>query len=422
MLELITHHLQLNNMRKVFRIEGAIQNYAWGGEMFIPSLMGLQNTDNEVFAEIWMGAHQRGSARMKVNGKEISLKDFIWGNPNALGEKVIKKFGKRLPYLFKVLDVNKMLSIQSHPTKKAAEIGYSAEEKAGIPITAFNRNYKDDNHKPEVMVAMTEFWLLHGFKSLEAIEEVLKSVPEFKMLLEYYQRILQKEVDKKLFYFYKNLMEMSQKTVDEILQPLAERLNLDFAAKKIKKSSPDYWAALAFRDNMLEGGHFDRGVFSIYIFNLVCLQKGEGIFQDAGIPHAYLEGVNMELMANSDNVFRGGLTVKYVDVKELLKHMVFESVTPNILNGTEIEEGVKVYKTPAPDFELTRISLKGFQIYNCTEVKTPETLIVMEGEVVVQSENEEFRLERGGAFFATSGAEYKIVSEGRSEIFKAAVP
>lgn len=409
-------------MRKVFPIKGAVQNYAWGGKEFIPKLMGKQNVDNQPFAEIWLGAHQRGPAMLKMNGKEVSLKDFIEKNPNVLGEKVIKQFGKTLPYLFKVLDVNKMLSIQTHPSKDAAVKGYYAEEKAGIPITAFDRNYKDDNHKPEVMVALTEFWLLHGFKSLEAIEEVLKSVPEFKMLLEYYQRILEKEVDNKLYHFYKNLMEMSQKTVDEILQPLAERLSLDFVAGKIPKSSPDYWVALAFRDNMLEGGHFDRGIFSIYIFNLVCLKRGEGIFQDAGIPHAYLEGVNMELMANSDNVFRGGLTVKHVDVKELLEHVVFEPVTPNILTGTEIERGVKVYKTSAPDFELTRILLKDFQTYNCTEVNSPETLIVMKGEVIVQSGKEEFRLERGGAFFAPNGSEYTLVSDGTSEVFKAAVP
>ena len=409
-------------MKKVFPIKGAIQNYAWGGKEFIPKLMSLQNADSQPFAEVWLGAHQRGPAQLNVDGKEISLKSFLEENPEALGEKVINKFGKRLPYLFKVLDVNKMLSIQTHPTKKAAEIGYYAEEKTGIPINAFNRNYKDDNHTPEVMVAMTEFWLLHGFKSLEAIEEVLKSVPEFKMLLEYYQRILQKEVDNKLFHFYKNLMEMSQRTVDEILQPLAERLSLDFVVNKLPKNSPDYWAALAFRDNMLEGGHFDRGVFSIYIFNLVCLQKGEGIFQDAGIPHAYLEGVNMELMANSDNVFRGGLTVKHVDVNELLEHVIFEPVIPNVLTGTEIDQGVKVYETPAPDFELTRIFLKDSEKYFCENAMTPETLIVMQGIVRVKSGNDEFRLERGGSFFATSGSEYTLVSDETAIIFKAAVP
>ncbi len=409
-------------MRKVFPIKGAVQNYAWGGKEFIPKLLGVQNTANQPFAEVWLGTHQRGSAILKMDGKEVLLKDFLEKNPEALGKKVINKFGKNLPYLFKVLDVNKMLSIQIHPTKKAAIAGYYAEEKGGIPINAFDRNYKDDNHKPEVMVAMTEFWLLHGFKSLEAIEAVLASVPEFKMLLEYYQRILQKEVDNKLFYFYKNLMEMSQKMVDEILKPLGERLSLAFSKNELKKSSPDYWAALAFRNNMLAGGHCDRGIFSIYIFNLVCLKKGEAIFQDAGIPHAYLEGVNMELMANSDNVLRGGLTVKHIDVKELLQHLIFEPVTPQVLIGNEIERGVKVYKTPAPDFELTRIFLKDFQVYHCTEVKTPETLIVMQGEVIVQSGDDEFRMERGGAFFATSGSEYTLVSDGTSEIFKAAVP
>jgi mannose-6-phosphate isomerase len=409
-------------MKDVFRIKGAIQNYAWGGKEFIPKLMNMLNVDDQPFAEVWLGAHQRSSAKMNLDGKEVSLNFFLENNPQALGDRVINNFGNRLPYLFKVLDVKQMLSIQTHPTKKAAENGFYAEEKKGIPITAFNRNYKDDNHKPEVMVAMTEFWLLHGFKSLEAIEDVLKSVPEFKMLSEYYQRILFRGVDNKLFYFYKNLMEMSQKMVDEILQPLAVRLSLDFIENKISKKSPDYWAALAFQNNRLKGGHFDRGVFSIYIFNLVCLQKGEGIFQDAGIPHAYLEGVNMELMANSDNVFRGGLTIKHVDVNELLKHMIFEEVVPNVLTGTEVDKGVKVYQTPAPDFELTRVFLNDLEKYSCENIMAPETLIVMEGAVKVQNVNDEFLLEKGEAFFASSGSKYTLVSEGASEVFKASVP
>ena len=152
------------------------------------------------------------------------------------------------------------------------------------------------------------------------------------------------------------------------------------------------------------------------------MQKGEGIFQDAGIPHAYLEGVNMELMANSDNVFRGGLTIKHVDVNELLKHMIFEEVVPNVLTGTEVDKGVKVYQTPAPDFELTRVFLNDLEKYSCENIMAPETLIVMEGAVKVQNVNDEFLLEKGEAFFASSGSKYTLVSEGASEVFKASVP
>jgi len=408
--------------QRVYPIRGAIQNYAWGGKEFIPKLFNIKNIENQPFAEIWLGAHQRGPAKILDNGNSIPLDEWLYHHPEALGERVTRKFGNRLPYLFKVLDVNAMLSIQTHPTKKAAEIGFAKENEEGIELTARNRNYKDDNHKPEVMVALTDFWLLHGFKSKEAIKEILNEVPEFASLAGSFKSISTKEVDNEIFHLYKSLMEMSQSQVDDILRPLGKRLSKAFAKNKIEKSNPDYWAALAFRDNMLEGGHFDRGIFSIYIFNLVQLQKGEAIFQDAGIPHAYLEGVNMELMANSDNVFRGGLTVKHVDVNELLQHMVFEPVVPNVLQGEEKKPNVKVYKTPAPDFELSQITLKDFEAYYCTEALTPETLIVMEGEVLVESGGKEFRMERGEAFFAPAESAYSMMSDGTAVIFMAAVP
>ena len=402
-------------MKKIHPIKGAVQNYAWGGESYIPKLLGIENADNQPFAEIWLGAHQRGPATLQEHGESISLDQWIAKNEDVLGESVIEKFGKRLPYLFKVLDVNKMLSIQSHPTKKAAEVGFERENKAGISLTARNRNYKDDNHKPEVMIAMTEFWLLHGFRSADEIETVLNEYSEFEPLRKYF-------VGKDIFKLYKTIMEMPQEEVDAILLPLKDNLNRAFRRNQLLKSRPSYWAALAFRDMELEGGHCDRGIFSIYLFNLVGLKKGEGIFQDAGVPHAYLEGVNMELMANSDNVFRGGLTVKHIDVKELLEHLVFDPVVPNILKGKEIQKGVKVFETPAPDFELTQIELKDFQDYEANEVATPETLIVMNGEVMVNCETDEYRMSRGDAFFAPAGSSYSILSEGNALVYKASVP
>ncbi|HFC00886.1 MAG TPA: mannose-6-phosphate isomerase, class I, partial [Phaeodactylibacter sp.] len=222
-------------MKKIYPLKAAVQNYAWGGTSFIPNLLNIQNADNQPFAEIWLGAHQRGPAQLNMDGEVFFLDKWLAQNPDALGEKVIEKFGKTLPYLFKVLDVNKMLSIQSHPTKKAAEIGFLKENKTGIPITAPHRNYKDDNHKPEVMVAMTDFWLLHGFQSEEAIEQILANVPEFEKLLFFFQKIKPKERESKIFQFYKYLMTMPVEEVDEILKPLGERLNIAFTKNKISK-------------------------------------------------------------------------------------------------------------------------------------------------------------------------------------------
>jgi len=395
-------------MSQLFPLKGAIQNYAWGGKTFIPELLGVENSEQEPFAELWMGAHNRGPAQVQHNGQSTTLDDFIAQNPqHTLGQAVAKKFDNRLPYLFKVLDVRKMLSIQSHPTKAQAEIGFQKENEIGVPLDAKHRNFKDDNHKPEIMVALTDFYLLHGFKSKVAIAETLRAVLEFAPLQE-------KFTGQDIFELYKFIMELPQEGVNKILAPLQQRLE---AENPFDKTQPDYWAYLAFQDYTTAEGNFDRGIFSIFLFNVVELKPGEGIFQDAGIPHAYLEGVNMELMANSDNVFRGGLTPKHIDVPELLQHLVVESVDPKILQGEQVSDTERVYRTPAPDFELSRIDLQAKQTYAQTAT-APDTLIVLEGKVEADGKT----YERGEIFFAPAGTTYSIKAVEKATLFRATVP
>ncbi|MEM8528793.1 MAG: mannose-6-phosphate isomerase, class I [Bacteroidota bacterium] len=396
-------------MSKIFPIKGVIQNYAWGGTQFIPNLIGTQNTGNEPFAELWMGMHHLGSAM--IEGSEQTLAAFIESDPKGiLGEKVAAQFDNRLPFLFKILDVNKMLSIQTHPTKQQAEIGFTKEEQAGVPITAKHRNFKDDNHKPEIMIALTDFWLLHGFQQASDIQTTLVSVPEFAPLLPYF-------ADQSIRDLYQHIMELSQAEVDELLAPLQERLSEE---NDWPKSSPDYWAKLAFED-YTRNGHFDRGIFSIYLFNLVNIPIGQAIFQDAGIPHAYLEGVNVELMANSDNVFRGGLTPKHIDVPELMNHLVTEGITPKILDGETLSDHEKVYRTPAPDFEVSRIQLSENEQYSRTS-DAPDILIVMEGQVEIRSDRKSFKRNRGEIFFVGHGVDYELLAEDNTVIYRASVP
>ena len=145
---------------KIFRIKGAVQHYSWGGYDFIPNLLGIKNDVQKPFAEYWLGAHPNHSSKMESTGE--FLHDFIKSHPNVLGESVRQKFGS-LPFLFKILDVRQMLSIQVHPAKEVAAQEYARENASGIPLTAAHRNYKDQNHKPELMVALDDFWLLHGY-------------------------------------------------------------------------------------------------------------------------------------------------------------------------------------------------------------------------------------------------------------------
>ena len=167
----------------IHRLKGAIQHYAWGGKHFLPNLLDIENTDKEPYAELWMGTHIKGPAKILNNKKPNDLREYIKKHPKQiLGKGVIAKFGEQLPFLFKVLDVNEMLSIQAHPNKKTAEVGFAKEEESGIDRMAPNRTYRDDNHKPEIAIAITNSWLLHGFKSIEGITEVL-AIPEFRVLV-----------------------------------------------------------------------------------------------------------------------------------------------------------------------------------------------------------------------------------------------
>ncbi len=299
---------------KIFRLRGKLQHYAWGGTVYLPRLLAIPNPEGRPFAEYWMGAHDNASSELILDpGGEFATKlnDYIRANPEELlGNYTAARFG-RLPYLLKILDVKDMLSIQVHPSKKDAEQAFLEENKKGIPLTAPDRNYKDDNHKPELMLALSEFWLLHGFKPVPSLTKIIRDIPELNFLEPVFEIGGYKEL-------YRAVMEMEPLKVNAVLQPLLDRILPAYREDRLSKDKEDFWAARAAL-TFNETGRIDRGIFSIYLFNLVNLHPGEAIFQDAGLPHAYLEGQNVEIMANSDNVLRGGLTPKHIDVPELLK-------------------------------------------------------------------------------------------------------
>ncbi len=400
-------------MQAVIPLNGVVQHYDWGGFHFLPQLLSTPNPENKPFAELWMGTHKKGTATASLPSGDISLADLIRQGPDqVLGEEVASYFQGRLPFLFKILDVRKMLSIQAHPTKKSAEIGFQRENEKGIPLTAFHRSYRDDNHKPEVMVALTDFWLLHGFKSTEAIAATLEEVPAFHVLQAVFETLDIKAL-------YQHIMELPQEEVDHILAPLKQQLDAKTADAAPEKSSPDYWAKLAFEDYTRDG-HYDRGIFSIYLFNLVFIPKGKGIFQDAGVPHAYLEGVNVELMANSDNVFRGGLTPKHIDVPELLKHLVFTPVNPKILEGEKETPIITNFSTPAPDFALSQLSFTNEHSQLEGKLASTATIyIVMSGTVEVVSAEKNFSFSQGSVFFVPAQQTIDIQSKGEALLFAA---
>ncbi len=400
--------MQLNE--RIFKLTGVIQHYAWGGHVFIPQLLNNNEPTDKPSAEYWMGAHPSAPSKLLIGQDWVSLNQLIAENPaTTITTSVMGRFGE-LPYLFKVLDVKDMLSIQVHPTKESAEIGFAEENKAGIPINAPHRNYKDQNHKPEVMVALSEFWLLHGFKSKEALEEVLMNTQELTVLFPLFRQTGIKGL-------YQFVMEMEQDDVNNMLAPLVKRAIRLKKEGSIDKTNPGWWAAKLYEENGITE-NIDRGIFSIYFFNIVYVDKGGAVFQKAGVPHAYLEGQNIELMANSDNVLRGGLTLKHVDVPELMKHTLFESVVPDVMKGNPGAGGEVVYPCPVLDFGLSKIDLNIGESYQGKSFSL-EIIIVTEGAVIV---NQHLVLKKGEAAAILADTSFDLNATGNSTIFKAFVP
>jgi mannose-6-phosphate isomerase len=395
---------------RVYRLKGKVMHYAWGGSEFLPALLAIPNPDHQPFAEYWMGAHPLAPSDLVMPGGTVALPELIRQDPvSVLSQKVADHFGE-LPYLFKVQDVKDILSIQVHPSKAEAEKGFDREEAAGIPRNAPNRSYKDKNHKPEMLVALNEFWLLHGFRRKTEIEALLADIPEFRMLLPYYKKEGLKEL-------YRFVMEMDQPDINALLLNLVRREIRRKNEGQLTKEQPGWWVAKLY--NSKQDIHdIDRAVFSIYFFNIVKLNPGEALFQGAGIPHAYMEGHCVELMANSDNVLRGGLTPKHIDVPELIKHTLFESVVPDILKGVPGREAEKIYPCSVPDFGIARIELEAGISYS-GHAGSLEILIVTEGGAII---NNTLVLKHGEAAAVFAGEAYQIQASGHAVLFRAYVP
>jgi mannose-6-phosphate isomerase len=327
-----------------------------------------------------------------------------------LSTKTAAQFGS-LPYLFKILDVEKMLSIQVHPSKENAEKGFLKEQLAGVAIDAVNRNYKDQNHKPEVMVALSDFWLLHGFMPAIALKERLSSLPPLQTLLPVFGQ-------DDYAGLYSHFMRLDQSAADDILKPLLEIAVLEMAAGKVNKTHPHWWAN-QYYGGIVPASNIDKGILSIYILNIVNVPKYQGVFQGAGLLHAYLEGQNIELMANSDNVLRGGLTPKHIDIEELLEHIKFEPTYPSILKGDFNHSKEVQFPCPVPDFGLTKITLSPGETYT-NQTNSFEMFLLMQGNVQLDG----IDLKPGELAAVKAGSAYHIQSTGSETavIFKSFVP
>jgi mannose-6-phosphate isomerase len=385
-------------MDRIALLKNPVQEYAWGSKTAIQTLLGLPVPSEKPAAELWLGAHPKAPSEVFIDGEWQTLDKVIEPDPvSVLGKRVAERFSKKLPFLFKVLAADHPLSIQVHPNFEEAREGFERENRLGISLDASERNYKDANHKPEILCAITPFEGLKGFRTPEAIINLMDKV-SISTLADELSRLRKEPDSSGLKRFFSTLVYLDQArrecVIDEAIRGSERCVNEDRSF---------YWMVELNRE--YPG---DIGVLSPLIFNLIELEPGEAIYIPAGELHAYLKGVGMELMANSDNVLRGGLTPKHVDVPELLRIVNF-SPKP-VLKVTPRPGGLpgeKIYSTPAEEFQLSVISIANGDRFISERNRGVEIMICMEGKA-------DFKDLRTG--------QVEAVGKGMSLIVPSAVP
>jgi len=400
-------------MRTIKLLKNTVQNYAWGSPAAIPELLGEQNPSHEPRAELWMGAHLKAPSFVNYDGQWLSLTELIAKYPQEiLGNDVALAFGNKLPYLFKVLAAAKPLSIQAHPSLDQAKEGFERETDQGIAMDAPNRNYKDDNHKPECICALSPFWTMSGFRNIPNILTLM--VKNCPVGLAGELDLLKKHPDSRgLKRFFTDLMTMDSQRQKRVVEEAVQNAHLysdeDIAFHWMTRLSNEYPT--------------DIGILAPLLLNLIELKPGEALFLPAGELHAYLEGVGMEVMANSDNVLRGGLTPKYIDVPELLKVLNFNPRPVNILKAVKKNKNERVYPGEADEFVLSVVSASAGSPYQSSESRSVEIILCTEGAAYLKDKGtqEIINIKKGdSAIIPAAVMGYSI--SGDALIYKAAVP
>lgn len=328
-----------------------VRPYAWGSTTAIPELLGVPAT-GQPQAEMWMGAHPGAPSHIDRGHGPAALDTIIDADPSAeLGTPTVDRFGPRLPFLLKLLAADSPLSLQVHPDLEQAKAGYAGEEDRGIPADAPHRNYKDANHKPEMIVALTPFEGLCGFRAPAEAADLLEDLG-VDALKPYAATLRAHPQQQALREILTAVLTADRDTVAECVAATAES-----AGRLAAAGHQPYAAAYAAYASIARNYPGDPGVIAAMLLNHVRLQPGEALYLGAGVPHAYLDGLGVEIMANSDNVLRCGLTPKHVDVPELLRIVRFETTSPGVLRPRPLPDGEELYDTPAEEFRLSRYLL-----------------------------------------------------------------
>jgi mannose-6-phosphate isomerase len=392
------------------RLVGRIRPYSWGSRIEIARIQGRPVPSATPEAEVWYGAHPRDPAfLLDEDGTRSSLTAVIGADPvGVLGREAIGGYGARLPFLLKLLAADRPLSLQVHPGPIEAREGFAAEEAAGVSREVSYRNYVDPYHKPELLVAVSEFHALCGFRPRAEAARLLGrlDIPELSATV---QRLGLARPDEALREAMTSLFAV----------PAGRRASLVAQVRAASRNRPQREYRLA--SELADRYPGDIGVVVSFLLNLVTLVPGEAIYMPAGNLHAYLSGVGLEVMASSDNVLRGGLTGKHVDVPELLRVLCYEELPEPRLSPVPVADGVDWWLTPEADFRLTRVTVAGGPVrLPLPAGPSPRILLCLGGKVRVHSADRDLDLGGGEAAFVPADADAVTVT-GSGEVYQASM-
>jgi mannose-6-phosphate isomerase len=361
-------------------LSNAIRPYAWGSRTTIAELLGRSVPTPHPEAELWLGAHPGDPSRVAgADGTEQSLLDVLAADPaGQLGEQTAARWGGRLPFLLKVLAAEEPLSLQAHPCAEQAIAGYAKEEAAGIPRDAANRNYPDPTAKSELVCALTEFHALAGFRDPHITVRLLRAV-QTPGLAPYIDLLAGEPNGEGLRALFTTWITLPQPALDALEPQLLE------ACVRQVRQHGEFELECRTILQLAEAYPGDAGVLAALLLNRLVLGPGEAVFLPPGNLHAYLQGTAVEILANSDNILRGGLTPKHVDVPELLRVLDFRCGDMPVWCGEQVGRQW-VYRTPAEEFELSRIDWAGADLGDAYLAGgRPRVLICMAGMIELKA-------------------------------------
>lgn len=373
-------------------------------------------------AEIWLGAHPADPAQIGDGPSKQSLLTRIDEDPvRELGADTARTYEGRLPFLLKLLAADEPLSLQAHPSAEQAKEGFAREESRHVPIDSPVRNYRDANHKPELIVALTEFHALAGFRCPRETVEFIDALG-VEALSGYRSLLADQPDDAGLRTVFTSWITLPGPALDALLPLVADGL-VDYLSTRAQSDGGKFVTEAKTLLELGESYPGDAGVLAAMLLNRVTLSPGQGLYLDAGNLHAYLSGTGVEIMANSDNVLRGGLTPKHVDVPELLRVLDFEPAEVSILDPvSDSAESPVLYSTPAPEFALSRASLDDGQSVKL-DGAGPRIVLCTAGRVALDDGDTELVLERGSSVWVSAADPVLAVHArwGAAEVFSATV-